>query len=111
MFLTDLLSIIRSLNTVFTATGICYSEILKLGKITSIYVHTHTHTHIYIYIYTYIYTYIVKWYAWSIPLYGAETWTLRTIDQKHLESFETWCWMRMEKISWTDHVRNEDEIA
>jgi hypothetical protein len=19
-----------------------------------------------------------------------------------------WCWRRMEKISWTDHVRNED---
>jgi hypothetical protein len=29
------------------------------------------------------------------------------VDQKHLESFEMWCWRRMEKISWTDHVRNE----
>ena len=34
-------------------------------------------------------------------------WTLRAVDQKHLESSETWCWRRMEKISWTDHVRNE----
>ena len=33
---------------------------------------------------------------------------LRAVDQKHLESFEMWCWRRMEKISWTDHVRNED---
>jgi hypothetical protein len=32
---------------------------------------------------------------------------LRAVDQKHLESFEMWCWRRMEKISWTDHVRNE----
>ena len=38
---------------------------------------------------------------------GAETWTLRAVDHKHLESFEMWCWRRMEKISWTDHVRNE----
>jgi hypothetical protein len=30
------------------------------------------------------------------------------VDQKQLESFEMWCWRRMEKISWTDHVRNED---
>ena len=30
--------------------------------------------------------------------------------QKHLESFEMWCWRRMEKISWTDHVRNEDVL-
>jgi hypothetical protein len=38
---------------------------------------------------------------------GAETWTLRAVDQKHLERFEMWCWRRMEKISGTDHVRNE----
>jgi hypothetical protein len=28
------------------------------------------------------------------------------LDQKHLESFEMWYWRRMEKISWTDHVKN-----
>jgi hypothetical protein len=50
---------------------------------------------------------LVKCYVWSIALYGAETWTLRTVNQKHLESFEMWCWRRMEKISWNDHVRNE----
>jgi len=52
----------------------------------------------------------VKCYIWSIALYGAETWTFRALDQKHLESFEMWCWRRMEKISWTDHVRNEDVL-
>jgi hypothetical protein len=49
---------------------------------------------------------LVKCYVWSIALYGAETWTLRAVDQKNLKSFETWCWRRMEKISWTDHMRN-----
>ena len=53
---------------------------------------------------------LVKCYVWSIALYGAETWTLRAGDQKHLESFEMWCWRRMVKISWTDHVRNEDVV-
>ena len=48
-------------------------------------------------------------YVWSIALYGAETLTLRATDQKHLESFEMWCWRRME-ISWTDHVRNEEVL-
>jgi hypothetical protein len=42
-------------------------------------------------------------------LYGAETWTLRIVDQKYLGSFEMWCWRRME-ISWTDCVRNEEVI-
>ena len=50
---------------------------------------------------------LVKCYVWSMALYGAETWTLRSADQKRLESFEMRCWRRMEKISWTDHVRNE----
>ena len=53
---------------------------------------------------------LVKCYVWSMALYGAETWTLRAIDQKRLESFEMWCWRRMEKISWTDHVRNEEVL-
>jgi hypothetical protein len=35
---------------------------------------------------------LVKCYIWSIALYGAETWTLRAVDQEHLESFEMWCW-------------------
>ena len=39
---------------------------------------------------------LVKCYIWSIALYDAETWTLRAVDRKHLESFEMWCWRRMD---------------
>ena len=53
---------------------------------------------------------LVKCYVWSIALYGAETWTLRAVHQRHLESFEMLCWRRMEEISWTDHVRNKDVL-
>ena len=53
---------------------------------------------------------LVKCYVWSMALYGAEAWTLWATDQKRLESFEMWCWRRMEKISWTDHVRNEEVL-
>ena len=51
-------------------------------------------------------TKVVKCYIWNRAFYGAETWTLRAADQKYLESFEIW-YLRMGKISWTDHVRNE----
>jgi hypothetical protein len=51
---------------------------------------------------------LAKCYVWSLALYSDEIWTLRAVDQKHLERFEKWCWRRMEKISWTDHVRNEE---
>ena len=53
---------------------------------------------------------LVKCYIWSVALYGAETGTLRAVDQKHRESFEMSCWRRMEKIGWTDHVRNEEVL-
>ena len=53
---------------------------------------------------------LIKCYIWGIALYGAETWTIRAVDQKHLESFQMWCWRRMEKIDWTDHVRNEEVL-
>ena len=43
--------------------------------------------------------------------------SLRTVDEKYVESFEMCYWRRMDKISWTDHLkieevlrRNKDEI-
>jgi hypothetical protein len=32
------------------------------------------------------------------------------VDQKYLESFEIWCWRRMEKINQTNHVKNEEVL-
>jgi hypothetical protein len=43
-------------------------------------------------------------------LYLAETWTVWKVDWKYLESFEVWCWRRMEKIGWTDRMRNEEVL-
>jgi hypothetical protein len=53
---------------------------------------------------------LIKCYIWSIALYGAETGMVWGVDQKQLESCEMWCWRRMEKISWTDRVRNEEVL-
>ena len=53
---------------------------------------------------------LIKCYIWRMALYGAETWTLRAADHKYLETFEMRCWRRMEKISWTDHVINEEVL-
>ena len=35
---------------------------------------------------------------------------LGAVDQKHLGSLDMWCWRRLEKISWTDCVRNEEVL-
>ena len=50
----------------------------------------------------------MKCYIWNIALYGAEKWTFRKVDHKYRESFEIWCWKRMEEIVWTHRVRNEE---
>jgi hypothetical protein len=36
-----------------------------------------------------------------------DTWK---VNQENLESFETWCWIRMKDISWTNCVRNEEVL-
>jgi hypothetical protein len=53
---------------------------------------------------------LAKCYICSIALNGAETWTLRKAGQKYLEGTEMWCWRRIEKISWTDCVRDEEVL-
>jgi hypothetical protein len=53
---------------------------------------------------------LVKCYVLSIALYGSETWTLRQLERKYLESFEIWYWRRMEKITWSEKVTNEQVL-
>jgi hypothetical protein len=45
----------------------------------------------------------MKCCIWSVVWCGAET---SEIDRKCLESVEI-CWAKMEKISWTDFMKNE----
>jgi len=40
---------------------------------------------------------LVKCYTWSKNLYGAETWLLREVDQKYLDSFEMWWEYHMDR--------------
>ncbi|KAJ4436680.1 hypothetical protein ANN_16811 [Periplaneta americana] len=49
----------------------------------------------------------VKCFVWSVALYGAETWTLRQNEEKRIDAFEMWIWRRMERVKWTDRIRNE----
>ena len=53
---------------------------------------------------------IIKTVIWSVLLYGAETWSLRKEDVRRLEAFEMWIWRRIEKISYTEHITNEEVL-
>ena len=50
---------------------------------------------------------LVKSLVWSVALYGCESWTLRLVDERMIESTEMWCWRRMLGIRWTDKRTNE----
>jgi Ser/Thr protein kinase RdoA (MazF antagonist) len=54
---------------------------------------------------------LVKCYIVNIALSGAQTWTLKKVDQKHLESSEMWYWRRMEKISWPNSVNTTGKVG
>ena len=43
-------------------------------------------------------------------MYGAENWKLLESEKKYIENFNTWCWGRMEKITWSYRVDNEDVL-
>jgi len=53
---------------------------------------------------------LVKYYICIVALYGAKTVTLRKVDQLYPDSFEMWFWRMMEKIRWTDRVKNEEVL-
>jgi hypothetical protein len=53
---------------------------------------------------------LVKYYIWSTAVYGTEKWTLRKVDQTYLKSLKMWCWRRMEKIIWTNRVKEEEVL-
>jgi len=52
----------------------------------------------------------VKRYIRSPVLCSDETSTLRKVDQKYLESLEMWCRRRMDNISCTHYLRNEEVL-
>jgi|SRR6218665_2755208 len=53
---------------------------------------------------------MVKTLIWSVTLYCAETWTLKKEDITRLEAIEIWIGGRMEKISWTEYISNEEVL-
>ena len=49
---------------------------------------------------------LIKGCNWSVALYGSETWTVGTNEERAINVFETWRWRRVLKIKWTDRITN-----
>ena len=50
----------------------------------------------------------VQLMIWPIMSYGSETWIYLKSVQNMINVFERWCYRRMLRISWTEHVTNEE---
>ena len=51
----------------------------------------------------------IKSFIWSFALYGSETRTLGKNEEMVINAFETWSWISMLKIKWTDRI-TKDEV-
>ena len=51
---------------------------------------------------------LVQLMIWSIMSYGSDTWIYLMSVQNIINVFERWCYRRMLRISWTEHVTNEE---
>ena len=49
--------------------------------------------------------------VFPVVLYGSESWTMTKADRRRVDSFELWCWRRLQKISWTEKVPNGVVLA
>ena len=54
---------------------------------------------------------MIKSLVWSVALYAADAWTMRKVDTQRLEAFEMWCWRKMFKISYKEHVTNDEVLS
>ena len=50
---------------------------------------------------------LLKCYVWSVLLYGCEAWSMSKAMKKRLEAFEMWCYRRICRVSYTDHMSND----
>jgi len=53
---------------------------------------------------------LVEYYISGMALYGAETWTLRIVDHKYLESFEIWYRKRIGEMNPTEYVEYQEVL-
>lgn len=53
---------------------------------------------------------VLRCYTWPSFLYSCETWKLKVAMMNRLELFKMWCYRKILRISWTQHVTNEEVL-
>ena len=50
---------------------------------------------------------IVKAMAFSVVMYGCESWTIKKAEHQRIYAFELWCWRRLFRAPWTARISNQ----
>ena len=53
---------------------------------------------------------LVKAMAFSVVVYGCESWTAKKADRQSIDAFELWCWRRLLRVPWTARRSNKSII-
>ena len=50
---------------------------------------------------------LVKTLAFSVVMYGCESWTTKRAGHRRIDAFELWCWRRLLRVPWTARRSNQ----
>ena len=50
---------------------------------------------------------IVKAMAFSVVMYGCESWTIKKVEYQRIDAFKPWCWRRLLRVPWTARRSNQ----
>ena len=45
-----------------------------------------------------------------VVMYGRESWTIKKAECQRIDAFETWCWRRLLRVSWTVRRSNQSVL-
>ena len=50
---------------------------------------------------------LIKAMAFSVVMYGCESWTIKKAEHRRIDAFELWCWRRFLKVPWIARRSNQ----
>ena len=50
---------------------------------------------------------LIKAMAFSLVMYGCESWTVKKAERQRIDAFEVWCWGRLLRVPWTARRSNQ----
>ena len=50
---------------------------------------------------------IVKAMVFPIIMYRCESWTIKKVERRKMDTFELWCWRRLLRVPWTARRSNQ----